>query len=85
MTAKEKALEIFNNFKQIEHTIFGCNERSNPCIISSKLSVNVAKQCALIHVHLLINELSKSDLDNVQNIDQDFQYWNQVILEIEHI
>lgn len=85
MTAKEKALETFNNFKQIEHTVLGCNERSNPCIISSKLSVDVAKQCALIHLHLLINELSKVDLDNVQNMENDFRFWNQVILEIEHI
>ncbi len=84
MTAKEKAIQLVDNYRMLlmnEDTDCG----------NEILCTMIAKQCALIAVdeittaltistgHLLINKLDENELV------KDFNYWNEVKTEIEKL
>lgn len=77
MTPKEQAKELINKF-QIQYV-------SPMYLLSAKAH---SKQCALIAVDMIIDALSEYDNRNntyeLQNMDRDFHYWQQVKQEIEN-
>jgi len=81
MTPKKKATELVNTYyNKIEHTI--SNEYA-------KLTKDITKQCALIAVDEIIEALLEYDNRNntyeLQNMDRDFNYWEEVKKEIENL
>jgi len=70
MTPKEKALELIEDMQNAPE--IGYNEH--------------AKQCALIAVDEIIEALLEYDIRNatyeLQNMDRDFNYWEEVKKEI---
>jgi hypothetical protein len=78
MTPKEQAKELINKF-QIQYV-------SPMYLLSAKAH---SKQCALIAVDGIIDALSEYDNRNntyeLQNMDRDFNYWQQVKQEIEKL
>ena len=69
MNAKEKAIEIYNQFKkQIE---YNCQ----PSTLHG-----MVKQCAIIHVKGIIDCLDR--LDFSLEIDYEVNYWQQVLHEL---
>lgn len=77
MEAKNKAIELVEKFKKQQVTVSGCNDGGNPCIITSEMYFNSAKQCALICVDEIIKEF-----DYNSKHDRKFGYWQQVKKEI---
>ena len=75
MTPKEKADELFEKFNNPDTTY-------HPY-------VHNAQQCALIAVDEIIEALLEYDIRNatyeLQNMDRDFNYWEQVKQEIEKL
>lgn len=78
MNAKDKAKELVEKFKNIEITMFGCEE-NNPCVISNKMFDNSAKQCAIIAVDEILNIYS-----NFKKHPQ-YIYWYAVKKEIQNL
>ena len=71
MTVKDKANEIYNQFKkQIE---FNCQ----PSTVNG-----VVKQCAIIHVKGIIEELESLQYRLPSNIRDKRIYWQQVLTEL---
>jgi len=78
MTPKEKAEELFHKYADefnFDDTYRGYREQS--------------KQCALMSVDEIIKALVEYDNRNntyeLQNMDRDFNYWEQVRIEIENL
>jgi hypothetical protein len=97
MTPKEKAKEIFD--KYYLKTKSGMDKDFGWVCIS--LNKGMAKQCALIAVDEIIKSMSRYDdlieedlkrefgieffSSELQNMDGDFRYWQQVKQEIEKL
>ena len=77
MNAKEKAKELILKFMRLQEPNYNW--------FHSKL----AKQCALIAVEEIINALVEYDDRNntyeLQNMDRDFNYWQQVKSELQSL
>jgi hypothetical protein len=76
MTAKEKAIELYNNFY---------NTSSHPHHVESRQQI--AKQCALIAVDEIIEQYEfdvVSDVENKRFIAK-LNYWDEVKKEIEKL
>jgi hypothetical protein len=87
MTPKEKAQELADKFYQTTPNEAWINE---PLGISEEYKAwKQAKQCALIAVNEIIEALLEYDNRNntyeLQNMDRDFNYWEQVKQEIENL
>lgn len=59
MEAKNKAIELVEKFRKQQVTVSGCKDGGNPCIITSEMYFNSAKQCALICVDEILVLLDK--------------------------
>jgi hypothetical protein len=99
MTAKEKAKELVEkmmlySYEKIE------NEKNTKYIVDNKIKKEYAIQCALIAVNEIIDALEtyddmterhlKREFPNylsceLQNMEQDFRYYEQVKKEIEKL
>jgi hypothetical protein len=77
MTPKEKARELFD--KMMYHIMYNCQPT---------LSEMVAKECALIAVDEIekaLTDYGRGDSFQLQNMDSEFRYWEQVKNEIEKL
>ena len=83
MTPKEKADELWN--KYVEAKIVTEGKYSN----YRGLTTEHAKVCALIAVDEIIEALLEYDIRNatyeLQKMDRDFNYWEEVKKEIENL
>jgi uncharacterized protein YuzE len=82
-TPQEKAIELVNKFKNAS---FNCTDCDMPyCDVHcTKLNTNEAKECALIAV----DEIGKAiDFDwmEVQNLEAQHRFWDNVKQEIEKL
>jgi len=79
MTPQEKAKELVVNFYDIDV--------KNP--LEYGMEWKMAKQCALIAVDEIIDALAEYDNRNntyeLQNMDRDFNYWQEVKQEIQNL
>ena len=69
MTPKEKAEELVEKFSDLE---------------DGEMYIGKAKQCALIAVDEIINSLENygKESDELQNMENDFRYWQEVKQEL---
>ena len=69
MTPKEKAEELVEKFSDLE---------------DGEMYIGKAKQCALIAVDEIINSLENygKASDELQNMENDFRYWQEVKQEL---
>ena len=69
MTPKEKAKELVEKFSDLE---------------DGEMYIGKAKQCALIAVDEIINSLENygKASDELQNMENDFRYWQEVKQEL---
>ena len=69
MTPKEKAEELVEKFSDLE---------------DGEMYIGKAKQCALIAVAEIINSLENygKASDELQNMENDFRYWQEVKQEL---
>lgn len=82
MTPKEKAEELINKFiphTKVFHEVLGWEEY-----------IDSAKQCALIAVDEILNEIPTEILDTYKGetnfiINERFKFWEQVKAEIERL
>ena len=65
LTPKEKAKELVEKFSDLE---------------DGEMYIGKAKQCALITVDEIINSLENygKESDELQNMENDFRYWQEV-------
>ena len=78
LTPKQKAKELVN--KYIPH-IAGADRYNSTLGIYDK---HISKQCALIAVDEIINSLENygKESDELQNMENDFRYWQEVKEEL---
>ena len=69
MTPKEKAEELVEKFSDLE---------------DGEMYIGKAKQCTLIAVDEIINSLENygKESDELQNMENDFRYWQEVKQEL---
>ena len=69
LTPKQKAKELFDKFSDLE---------------DGEMYIGKAKQCALIAVDEIINSLENygKESDELQNMENDFRYWQEVKQEL---
>ena len=69
LTPKEKAKELVEKFSDLE---------------DGEMYIGKAKQCALIAVDEIINSLENygKESDELQNMENDFRYWQEVKQEL---
>ena len=69
LTPKEKAKELVEKFSDLE---------------DGEMYIGKAKQCALIAVYEIINSLENygKESDELQNMENDFRYWQEVKEEL---
>ena len=72
LTPKEKAKELVEKFSDLE---------------DGEMYIGKAKQCALIAVDEIINSLENygKESDELQNMENDFRYWQEVRQELLNI
>jgi hypothetical protein len=79
MTPKEKAIELFDKMHWA---------MPHPSTTNAEIYI-ISKQCALITVDEIIEALLEYDNRNatyeLQNMDRDFNYWEEVKKEIENL
>ena len=73
LTPKEKAKELFSKYQNIYLTED-----------SMGIDDELAKECALIAVDEIINSLENygKESDELQNMENDFRYWQEVRQEL---
>lgn len=93
MTAQEKALQLLDSFRVKIYDELGLD-------FNHDIVFRIAKQCALIAVDEILKSLEDYDdvtekhlqsdfpelySSQLQNMDWDFRYWQQVKTEIENL
>jgi hypothetical protein len=79
MTPKEKAKELIEKFKKYTDVAGDCAIEAE-CI---KINLKFAKQCALICVEEVINEILIQNFYSKEKLN--LPYWNEVKAEIEKL
>ena len=76
LTPKQKAKELYN--------LFSKHAKYWDCYNDAPLEINHVKQCALIAVDEIINSLENygKESDELQNMENDFRYWQEVKEEL---
>jgi hypothetical protein len=79
MTPKQKAKELFSNFGKVTSKQLKKG--------GYRYNVDIAKQCALIAVSEIENELTDYGrrMDELQNMDGEWRFWDKVKEEIEKL
>ena len=85
MTPKEKAKELVDKYRELVISAPYVDSEDGSCIAETWMLTRSAKQCALIAVDEMINELDHLPFD-----DQDFgtfkmNYWQEVKQEIQNL
>ena len=84
MTAKEEAIELVNKFK-IKVTVF-YSEDSVPWVLNAPMIIKSSKQCALICVDELIEEIKEIQFNyDILIEDTEVKYWKEVKEEINKL
>jgi len=85
MKAKEKANELADklvkSFMRIKVQTIGCNDGGNPCIINNNMTIDSAKQCALI----LVDEIQNAIMAFDEGMNKEMNYWQEVKEEINKL
>lgn len=82
MTAKEKAKELVEKYTKIKVVVLGCGkEEGNPCIIEDNINQIAAKQCTIIAVDEIINELKREPYTNYEII----VFWKALKTELNKL
>jgi vacuolar-type H+-ATPase subunit E/Vma4 len=79
MKAQEKAKELFDNYFDMKWQSYSHRKTS-----IKSMTKHAAKQCALIAVDEIINAID-FDWMQVQNLDREHAYWQQVKTEINNL
>ena len=76
LTPKEKAKELY--------TLFSKHAKYWDCYNDSPLEIDHTKQCALIAIDEIIKSLENygKESDELQNMENDFRYWQEVKEEL---
>ena len=76
LTPKEKAKELY--------TLFSKHAKYWDCYNDSPLEIDHTKQCALIAIDEIIKSLENygKESDKLQNMENDFRYWQEVKKEL---
>jgi hypothetical protein len=79
-SAKDKAEQLINTFKEVIITVNGCGN-TNPCIISGNMGDFSAKRCAVRAVDEIIKQweyVGTYISDFGGKLNPNLQYWNEV-------
>lgn len=76
LTPKEKAKELY--------TLFSKHAKYWDCYNDSPLEIDHTKQCVLIAIDEIIKSLENygKESDELQNMENDFRYWQEVKEEL---
>ena len=85
MTAKEKAKELIEKYTKIKVVVLGCGkEECNPCIIGDNMNQIATKQCAIIAVDEILEQIDTIDT-YLGNLKEQLQFFYSVKTELNKL